>query len=1782
MLTIPNYQTSTQIYESANSLVYRATRNEDKKPVILKVLKEDYPTPEELFRYKQEYDLICRLADIDGVINAYQIEKYHNTLVICLEDFGGESLKHWLAQRTFSLEELLRLAILSADILGQVHQQNIIHKDINPANLIFNPTTGQMKIIDFGISSVLPRENLTLKNPNQLEGTLTYISPEQTGRMNRAVDYRTDFYSLGVTFYELFTSTVPFETTDAMELVHSHIAIKPPSPVEINPELPTTVSDIIMKLLEKTAEARYQSAWGLKADLQKCQANLAQGQFESFTLGQQDFSDQFQLPQKLYGREAEIEALLTAFERVSTPSAAEKGGAEMMLVAGYSGIGKSALVQEIYRPITEKHGYFISGKFDQLQRNIPYSAIVSAFRDLVRQLLSETEAQLIDWKTNIFSAVGNNGQVIIDVIPEVELIVGTTSPVPTLGPTETQNRFNLVFQNFIKVFTQPEHPLVIFLDDLQWADSASLKLIQVLMTAADKQALFLIGAYRDNEVSATHPLMLTLEEIQNAQAVVNQIFLSPLKLPHVTQLIADALHCSKERASPLSELVLTKTEGNPFFLSEFLKSLYVEGLLKFEVEKAGWQWDLPSIQARGFTDNVVELMIGNIQQLPTGTQERLQLASCIGNRFDLTTLAMVAKQQPYETALQLQKAVINGQLSILDSQPPIEQKWVAENELLRTSYRFTHDRIQQAAYSVIPKTQKQQVHLQIGQLLLQNTPPQAREQTIFAIVDQLNAGIPLIVQPASREELAQLNLLAGKKAKASVAYQPAYDYLTIGIELLDQQPWDTQYELTLALYIEIVEVAYLSAHLEQMTQFTEMVLQQAKTVLDVVNVYEIQLQARMVQNQPKDALKSGLTVLKLLGIEFPENPSQDDFMRGLQETQIALEGKQIEALAELPLMTDKSQQASVRILTKLISVTYQTAPNLFPLVLFKEIQLLLKHGNTPESAIVYSSYGALCAILGDIESGYQFAQLALSLLERLNAIASTTQVYVSIFAVSMPWKVPLKETLKFFQEGYQTGLETGDLEYGAYCAMYYCAYSYFAGQELTLLSREMANYSEALSQLKQQNSLNFHNIARQAVLNLSVESASPFQLIGEAYNEFIMRPHHQQINDIHGLFQLHFHKMLLCYLWQNHAEGLENANLAEQYIEGVAGILPGYIFYFYDSLIRLAVHSDSPSSEEQERILKKVADNQEKLANWAKQAPMNYQHKFYLVEAERCRVLGQDGEAREYYDKAIALAQQHEYVNEEALAHELAGRFYLAKGQTKFAQVCLREAHYAYQQWGAAAKVADLEQKYPQFLKPISTPVQTTITKTPAATLMGSTSLTSYSSLLDITSVVKASQTLSGEIVLERLLRKMMHLVIENAGAEKGFLLLPQKEQWFVEAEGHVGSEDINVLQSISVEEHQHLAASIVQYVARTQEHMVLDNASLEGQFARDPYLAKHRPKSVLCAPLINQGQLTGLLYLENNLTESAFTPERLEVLQVLSSQIAISIENALLYRTLEQKVEERTAQLAQANTQLADANQQIMALNEQLKSENLRMSAELEVSRQLQQMLLPQPAELSQIKALDIAGFMEPADEVGGDYYDVLQHNGRILFGIGDVTGHGLESGVLAIMVQAVVRALLCNNETDPVKFLSALNQTVYSNVQRMESEKNLTFALLEYQDNAVHLSGQHEEMIVVRQGQVECIDTDELGFPIGLEEDIGAFVAQEKVTLDAGDVVVLYTDGITEAENLDKEQYGLERLCEAVKQNWQCSAQDIRQAVISDVRQYIGEQKVFDDITLLVLKHH
>ena len=1517
------YHINEQIYAGTRTLVYRGIRCSNGQPVVIKLLRNDFPCFNELVHFRNQY-IIAKNLEIPGSVKAYSLETYQNHYALVMEDFGGISLSSYLALLAseskeplegLPVSEFLPVAIQIANSLDGLYRHRVIHKDLKPANILINPTTKQVKLIDFSIASLLPRQTQEIQNPNVLEGTLPYISPEQTGRMNRGIDYRTDFYSLGVTFYELLTGKLPFQTDDPMDLVHCHLAKQPIPASTVNQSVPLVLSQIVSKLMAKNAEGRYQSALGLKYDLETCLCQWQEtGTLTNFDLGQRDLCDRFIIPEKLYGRESEVFSLLSAFERVSA------GSTEMMLVAGFSGIGKTAVVNEVHKPIVRQRGYFIKGKFDQFGRSQPFSAFVQAFRDLMGQLLSESDAKVEQWKTQILAALGENAQVIVEVIPELERIIGQQPPVPELSGSAAQNRFNLLFEKFIQLFTKKEHPLVIFLDDLQWADSASLKLMQLLMSDIDNCYLFLIGAYRDNEVFPAHPLMLTLAEIQKTEAKVNTITLDPLAQADLNCLVADTLACSTALALPLTELVYQKTEGNPFFSTQFLKSLHEDELIKFNFEERSWQCDIARVRTLALTDDVVEFMALQLRKLPTQTQSVLKLAACIGNQFDLGTLAIVDENSPVETATALWKALQDGLIlpitevykfyqaegnseSVIGNGKESDQLSITHDQLPK--YKFLHDRVQQAAYFLIPEDQKRSTHLKIGQRLLKNTPEAEREERIFDIVNHLNVGIELITPEAEREQLAQLNLVAGKKAKAATCYSTAVEYFNIGKELLTVNSWENQYELTLALYTEAAEAAYLNGDFDQMETLASAVENGAKTLLDKVKVYEVQMQGYITQNKLQEALNTGLPVLKQLGVEFPSEPNPADIGQALGETASILSGKRTEDLIDLPLMTDPHQLATIKMLLSIFVSAYIVLPPLVPLILSKQVNLSVQYGNASVSPYAYILYGFFLCSMGDIEGGYQFGQMALRLVSKLNAKEIQAKTSAIMHSSIQPWKEHLRNTLKPLLSDYTCGLETGELEFAGYAIFHYSCYSYFIGKQLTQLEQEIETYAEAVSKIHQQAALNYLRICWQAVLNLIGRSENPCHLKGEAGDEETMLQLYQQTNNYMGIHYLYIQKLVLCYVFENYPEALKCIAEIESYLSAGTGQVTIALFYFYDSLVRLAVYADTPQSEQQE-LLDRVQANQEKIQKWADHAPMNFLHKFYLVEAEKNRVLGKKIEALEMYDKAIALAKENEYLNEEALAHELAAKFYLEWGKEKLAQPYLIDAYYAYARWGAKAKIDHLEQGYPQLLAPIlqqertrQNPSETTHTSSSESSLSKTNrtiiSSTSSWGVVDLPTVIKASQALSSEIKLDQLLTTLMQVVVKNAGAQSGVLILNEEGNWRINI--HCTNREDCLLQSLPVEESEVIPLTLINYVKRTKETLIFDDASNQPRFASDPYMIQHRPQSLLCTPISERGNTIGILYLENNLATGIFTGDRVAILNILCSQAAISLQNARLYQ---------------------------------------------------------------------------------------------------------------------------------------------------------------------------------------------------------------------------------------------------------------------------------------------
>ncbi|MBD2603347.1 AAA family ATPase [Scytonema hofmannii FACHB-248] len=1499
-VSIPGYRISEELYSGSRTIVYRGYRETDSLPVVIKWLKNPYPSFSELLSFRNQYT-IAKNLNSPLIVQTYSLEAYQNGYVLVMEDFGGISLKDYFTSNQTryiaSGQQFLEIAIALCNTLDILYRERIIHKDIKPANILINPETKEVKLIDFSIASLLPRETQTVINPNVLEGTLAYISPEQTGRMNRGIDYRTDFYSLGVTFYELLTGELPFKSNEPMELVHSHIAKQPPS--VIRDEIPQVISDIVMKLMAKNAEDRYQSALGLKFDLENCLHQLQEtGTIGNFEIASRDVCDRFIIPDKLYGRETEVSTLLEAFERVSL------GATEIMLVAGFSGIGKTAVVNEVHKPIVRQRGYFIKGKFDQFQRNIPFSAFVQAFRDLIGQLLTESDIQIHQWRNQILEAVGENGQVVIEVLPELSRIIGEQAPAMELSGDAAQNRFNLLFQKFTQVFTSTEHPLVMFLDDLQWADSASLKLIQLLM--ADTNHLLLIGAYRDNEVNPGHPLLLTLSEIQKKLFTINTITLTPLSQGQVNQLVADTLKCTQTLAWTLSQLVYQKTQGNPFFATQFLKALHQENLIKFDFESGCWQCDIVQVITLAVTDDVVAFMAVQLRKLPQSTQDILQLAACIGNSFDLATLAIVSKQSEIEAATDLWKALQEGLILPLSD---VYKFYVGQESLARTpenqetvTYKFLHDRIQQAAYSLIPEDKKQSTHLKIGQLLLNNISEEEQEGRIFEIVNQLNFGVDLLTNQLERNELAKLNLIAGKKAKLSTAYETAIGYLNAGLNLLANDSWESQYDLTLKIYIETVEAEYLNINFDRSMLLNEIALQNSKTLLDQVKLYEAKMQIFIAQLEMIKAIEIGLKFLEKLDISLVKLSDDESLLVKLPN---------LDELTKLLVMTDPYKLSAMQIIKILCAPVFMAKPEIFPQLIITMINLCIEHGNSALSAFAYGFYGLLMSGIGKLNEGYHAGNIALKLLNEFDAKELKAKVYNLFNSNIRNWKEHTKNSIHQLQEGVQSGLDTGDIEWGGYCAANLCSYLFFSTNNLEYTIQQQAPYIDICVKIKQEIPTHFSQIWRQLGLNLLDLAQDKYLLIGDSFDEAEKLPCLIAAKSGTVLFIFYVAKTILIYQFGDYTQALKLIDLAHQQAGSAFGFMQVVILNFYHSLA-LSGNYLQAELNEQQKYLKQIEANQEKMRFWAYHAPMNNQHRYDLVEAEKAQILRQYWEAADLYDRAISGAKANGYIQEEALSNELAAKFYLDWGKEKVAQAYMHQAYYCYARWGAKAKIEDLEKRYPQLLQPILqqqrlnlNPSQTiTFHGTSSYTRTNSTGSTNISDVLDFTSVLKAAQAISSSLELDQLIANLTRIILENSGAKKSALILPQDDDtWQVRAITFIEHGEIQtILNSESIDNCQDIPINIINYVKNTQETVVIDNCKTDIPGIIGEYILQYQPQSVLCTPIINQGHLVGILYLENQLTLGVFTSDRLSVINFLCTQAAISLENAQLYNHLQER----------------------------------------------------------------------------------------------------------------------------------------------------------------------------------------------------------------------------------------------------------------------------------------
>ncbi|TAH20792.1 MAG: GAF domain-containing protein [Cytophagales bacterium] len=1666
---------SQLLYDGNNSSLYFQGTAENRSAFIVKMVKSNLPRAAEASLIANEFSITELLSNVKGVRKVVGKENIDGYAAILLEYVHGSTLKDHFVKQAQPLATFLKVAIQIADVLSQIHQHNVVHKDINVNNIIYNPDLEEIKIIDFGISSKLNLKKRYLGNPEKLEGTLAYIAPEQTGRMNRAIDHRSDLYSLGVTFYEMLTGKLPFDANDPMELVHCHIAKIPLSPSDINREIPLVVSQIVQKLLAKNAEARYQSALGLKNDLEAVlKSILSKVELPTdFAVGQMDFSAKFQIPQKLYGRDNEIADLLLAYERAS------QGTAEVLLVGGASGIGKSQLVHEIHTAVTAKRGWFIEGKFEQFQKNVPYKAWIQAFEEFVNLLLTENTETLEHWKNKIIGIANDNGKLLTDLVPHLELVIGKQAEVSDdLAASEAQSRLNYLILKFLGLITTPEHPLVIFLDDLQWTDAASLDLLEFLLINKDVGYLLIICAYRDQEVSPSHPFMMTVEELTKARVHLNRLQIQPLSQGNVNELLADTLNSSMNYVMPLADLIYKKTQGNAFFVNQFIQTLYEQELLKLSMsqtaygQKVQWEWDTYDIEQMNFTDNVVELLVGKVQKLPKVTQKVLKLAACVGNRFDLQKLVLVSNESHEQIHEDLEKAVVENLILPTDSD----------------NYKFAHDRVQQAVYSIIPEEEKKSIHLSIGQVLINTLNEEEKEIELFEIVNQMNLGLELIDKQEKRKALAQLNLQAGLKASDAAAYSTTFDYLQTAISLLEPNSWKSDYLLSYQIYQNAAQAAFQSSKFDDANAIGAKILENAKTLAEKSAVYEIQLQALLAQNKPAKMLDLGIEILKEFKVTLPRKASNVAIIQSLLSLKFAIRGKTPESFATLPPMTDETAKALIRLYAYIGNAAYFAEPPLLSIIIFNQVKLAAKYGNTEDAIYAYVSYGLLlCGVLNDIETGYRFGQMAEKLLVQMKAKKVEMKTYFVLHYFINHWKQPVHLSAKGLENAYKKSIEYSEPLYVSYCLTLAIRVHLLTGKYLPDLLKQVVESEQICAQVKQEQAQQFCLVAKQVVANLMEDATYPARLQGEYYDVETTKQSREEAKDQAMEFTINFDEMYLSFIFGDIDYALGKSEMITAELGSAMGSSFLYAFHCLDSLILL--QKIESKEKLNGKIFKRIKNNQKKLQNWSKYSPNNSLHKYHLVEAELARVELQSEKAKKHYDKAISFAYEHQYINDEAIAWELAGKFYMNLGESYLATFYLQNAVRCYEKWGALAKVKQLETKYPQ-IRQLITKTPTVVNKTislskgttvSSATITRSTQGTmTMSFILDMRSIIKASQTLSGEVVLSKLVEKMLQIVMENAGAEFAVLLQRgETSQFQVIAESH-GIGDYNFLTPILLEKYDKIATSIVNYVIRTKEPVVLNNAAEDKKFSTDTYIKANKPKSVLCFPFSYKGRIAGIFYLENNLAEGVFTADRLEVLRLLSAQISISLENALLYENLEEKVRERTQKLNERNEEVKAQAEILTSTNKELDSKNQAITASINYAQRIQSAMLPLDEDFKKYFS-EYFVFFRPRDIVSGDFYWLREKNGKVIVAAVDCTGHGVPGAFMSLISEAKLDEVVNTNEVITAdEVLNQLNIGIKASLQQEETNNrdgmDMALCIIDKQAKTMEYAGAGNPLIYVQ----------------------------------------------------------------------------------------------------------
>lgn len=1791
-LALPGYSLTGTVYESPQTVVYRAVREQDGMPVAIKTLRGDYPSRQDIARFCHEYQIRQKLAGAPGVAQVYALENASNRPALVQEFISGSNLSALRLDRQENfLERFFTLAMQIAAAVGDIHRQYIIHKDINPHNILWHEETGTIKIVDFDIASELSRERQS-QSAALIRGSLPYISPEQTGRMNRAIDYRSDLYSMGATFYRLLSGELPFEVddNDPGGWIHCHIAKEPKALCCPDPALAPALAAIIAKLMAKNAEDRYQSAFGVINDLDYCRQRwLETGAVTDFIPGRNDFSDRFEIPQKLYGRKDEVADLMRAFAAIG------EGASKMFLVSGYSGIGKSALINEVHKPIAAGNGYFIEGKFDQFQQNIPYFAIAQAFGRLIRQLLVEPLESLQHRQAELLAALGPNGQVLIDIIPELEQIIGPQPPVPHLGTEENQNRFNQLFQQFLQLFTQQAQPLVLFIDDLQWVDSASLNLIkQFMLNPQHKQFLF-IGAYRDNEVDDHHPFIAAVRELKKAGVEVSDLILKPLALEHVNQLLVDTVRADHQETLPLAELAVQKTGGNPFFINQFLRNCHETGLLTFEADTRRWLWDLQQIARQNSSDNVVDLMVSKMARLPQETRELLRLGACIGNVFYLQTLAIISEKSQVMTARELWPAVDAG-LLLADGDGHALLKCLEEtdtqdgDEFPAVANRFLHDRVQQAAYSLIDADQKQQVHLKIARLLLRETPADELENCFFDIVEHYNKSAALLDSNAELRLLAELNLKAGQKAKDATAYGPALQYFSQGANCCRHSDAEEDYRLLFDLEKGQVECHFLLSEVAEGIAKADALLKKCRAIDEKVAVNNILILYYGGAGEMDRAIDIALDSLRYFGVDLPRNPNKLQLLAELLEAKLRLGRKSAAQLQALPLFQDQNIHSVFSLLKELIAPTYlQGLTNLLPYIILRMFNLTLKHGNGPVASFAYSGYALLWAKLDDFAEAHRFGVLALDYNKYVNNPPMEARCYFMATSFALYWRQAFRDSQALRRTGLQKLIDTGEYFWASYIYLFGFWQEVLLSDSLEELFELTEREIQFAKKAKQAEPFHVHTLHRNLFKILAGEGLNDTALDFEAGDEAAALAYFERnVTSTMGKFYHVVCRLLLHFYREEHEDALHYATRADMTEEVIRdGTFTRVMYTFFSCLSILS--SDSGYA----RFQNLYRQRKRKLQQWYRLFPENFAALWFLLQAEENARTGRDIAAIGDYEQAIRAAQENASLFLESLANELYAKFWLRRDKQKIAAVYMTDAAYLYYRWGATGKQEQLQNTYKASFNH-STGGKSTITLKTTTVVDRPNEETS----LDLHTLAKASQLLAGEISMDKLLRNLMHFLIESAGAQKGILILQEDERLFVAASccAEQGQEIITQ-QKIPLEGCDLLSPAIVRYVARSTETLVLGNAAEDPGFAQDAYIHAHRIKSVMCFPLMqDRNKLKGILYLENNLANDTFNPSRVEVLNVLSGEIAVALENARLYRnleeynqTLEEKVAERTRDLHAMNEALLAKNTEIRDSKQIIEDRNENITRSLMYAQKIQQALLPQQEKIAAALP-DFFVIFKPKQIVSGDFYWFNQIDGKIFLAVADCTGHGVPGAFLSMIGHMLLNKIVNEQRIfEPARILEALHEEVRSALNQEGQTRqgydgmDIAFCRLELEQRRLLFAGAKRPLYLVtnRDNQTNVIkirgDRKSIG---GRQKEQQRQFTNHELQFELGDALYLLSDGLIDQNNASNERLGSLALETLLRGTANHTLVQHKVLIEEELCKHQGEEMQRDDITIIGVK--